>query len=107
MAEVIAVGASVIAVIQISERIIGLCKFYIETARDAPSDFRAILIELSMLKTIFENLNFLTACSNEVSSTVGILSDEEGSYRDVFDQSPSRKSCFLRIISKMDPRDRK
>jgi hypothetical protein len=81
MAEVVAVVAvvsSAIAIVQISDRIIGLCKFYIETAQDASSDLRTILIELSMLKTIFENLEFLTACGNGFSSTVGALLKEEG-----------------------------
>ena len=76
--EVIAVGASVIAIIQITDRIIGLCKFYIETAGDAPSDLRLILVETSMLKTIFENLQFLTACSSETSATVHRLAAKDG-----------------------------
>ena len=76
--EVIAVGASVIAIIQITDRIIGLCKFYIETARDAPSDLRVILLETSALKTIFENLQFLMACSSEVSATVRSLAGHNG-----------------------------
>jgi hypothetical protein len=78
MAEAIAVGASVIAIIQITDRIVGMCKFYIETARDAPADLRVILLETSMLKTIFENLNFLTACNSGVSTTVSTLSGEDG-----------------------------
>ena len=78
MAEVIAVGASVIAIIQITDRIIGQCKFYIETARDASSDLRVILLETSMLKTIFENLNFLTACNSGVLSAASTLSGEDG-----------------------------
>lgn len=78
MAEVIAVGASVIAIVQISDRIIGFCKFYIETARDASSDLRATLLELSMLKTIFENLNFLTEYRNGVSSTASTLCGKDG-----------------------------
>ena len=76
--EVIAVGPSVIAIIQITERIIGLCKFYIETAQDAPSDLRVILLEISTLKTIFENLQFLMACSSEASATVRSLAGHDG-----------------------------
>jgi hypothetical protein len=76
--EVIAVGSSVIAIIQITDRIIGLCKFYIETARDAPSDLRVILLETSMLKTIFENLQFLIACSSEASAIVRSLAGKDG-----------------------------
>lgn len=78
MAEVIAVGASVIAIIQITERIIHLCKFYIETVRDAPSDLRTIFLEASMLKTIFENLNILATGDSGVSKAVSTLFGKEG-----------------------------
>ena len=76
-----------IAIIQIADRIISLCKFYVETARDAPSDLRAILIETSTLKTILENLNFLTACDGPDSATAKQISGAdgpiEGSFRTV------------------------
>lgn len=78
MAEAIAVGASVIAIIQIADRIISLCKFYIETARDAPSDLRIILIETSALKTILENLNFPTACDGPDSTAARRISGADG-----------------------------
>lgn len=78
MAEAIAIGASVIAVIQITERIISFSKFYIETARDAPSNLRAILIETSALKTVFENLKFLTACDGLFSTTASNFSGADG-----------------------------
>lgn len=77
MAEVAAV-ASVIAIIQITDRIISLCKFYIGTARDAPSDLRLILIETSTLKTILENLNFLSACNDPLSEATGRISGPDG-----------------------------
>lgn len=78
MAEVLAVGASVIAVIQIAERIIILCKSYIENVHDHPSDLRFILLEASMLKTIFENLKFLKACNSGMSSTLSTLYSKDG-----------------------------
>jgi hypothetical protein len=59
MAEAVALGASIIAIYQIADRIIGLCKFYIETIHDAPSDIRKILVEMSALKAIFQDLEFL------------------------------------------------
>lgn len=67
-----------IAIIQIADRIIGLCKFYIETARDAPSDLRVLLIEISALKTILENLNFLTACDGPDSTAARRTSGADG-----------------------------
>ena len=78
MAEVLAIGASVIAIIQITDRIVGLCKFYIETVNDAPSDLRLIFLETSALKTIFENLDFLTACDSGVSKIVSGLASVDG-----------------------------
>jgi len=59
MAEAIAIVASVIAVIQLSDRLVGVVKTFIESSKDAPKDFRVILNEISTLKTIFENLKFL------------------------------------------------
>ncbi|KAH6699767.1 hypothetical protein BKA61DRAFT_496302 [Leptodontidium sp. MPI-SDFR-AT-0119] len=65
MAEVLATVASVVAVIQISDRVIGLCKFYIESLNsEAPSSLRAVLIEVSTLKTVVESLEFLSKCVN-------------------------------------------
>jgi len=59
MAEAIALGASVIAFIQLADRVIDISKYYIEAIHDCPRDIRAILIEVSSLKAIFENLDFL------------------------------------------------
>ena len=87
MAEVLGIGASVIAIVQITDRIIGLCKFYIGTVNDAPSDLRLIFLEISALKTIFDNLNFLTTydsgMSNFVSSLAGADGPIEGCHRSV------------------------
>lgn len=78
MAEAIAIGASIVAVIQIADRVIGLCKFYIETVRDAPSDLRAILIETSAMKTILENVQFLISCNNGSLKMQDCLSGADG-----------------------------
>lgn len=78
MAEAIAIGASVIAILQVSDRIMGACKFYISSARDAPSDLRAILLEASALKTVFENLKFLSACKGPCSTMISSLHGADG-----------------------------
>ena len=78
MAEVLGIGASVIAIIQITDRIVGLCKHYITTVKDAPSDLRFILLETSALKNIFENLDFLTGCDCGVSNIVSGLAGVDG-----------------------------
>ena len=78
MAEAIAVGASVIAIIQVADRIIGACKSYIRSVRDAPSDLRALLLEISALKTVFENLEFLESCDNYCSPLLNNLCGKDG-----------------------------
>ena len=78
MAEVLAIGASVVAIVQITDRIVGLCKFYIETVSDAPSDLRLIFLEISALKTIFDNLNFLTEYDSGISNIVCNLASADG-----------------------------
>ncbi|KAK7591843.1 hypothetical protein V3481_006481 [Fusarium oxysporum f. sp. vasinfectum] len=63
MAEVLGVVASAIAVIQISKEVISLCKFYIEAlSSDAPTSLRAVLIEVSTLKSVLEGLEFISKC---------------------------------------------
>jgi hypothetical protein len=68
MAEAFAVVANVIAVIQITDRIVDLCESYIEYAKDVLRLLRVTLIEISMLKVIFENLKFFFDVDADVSS---------------------------------------
>ena len=111
MAETIAVGASVVAIIQIADRISGLCKFYIETVRDAPSDLRVILVETSALKTILENLNFLTACDGPDSTaarrTSGADGPIEGCFRTVTELEKLFPSDSVRTRGRKSPKKRK
>jgi hypothetical protein len=62
MAEVVALMASVIAIIQISDRVISLTKYYIESTSGAPSELRAILVEISTLNAILKSLEYLHDC---------------------------------------------
>ncbi len=78
MAEAIALAASVVAIVQIADHIVGLCKFYIQATQDAPSDLRSILLETAALKAIFENVRLLTAENSNKSSIITVLSDENG-----------------------------
>ena len=78
MAEVLGVVASVVTVVQVTDRIIGACKFYISSVRDAPSDLRAILLEVSALKTVFENLKFLNLCDHSNSPMPNSLCGTDG-----------------------------
>ncbi|KAF8861178.1 hypothetical protein BDZ45DRAFT_587267 [Acephala macrosclerotiorum] len=78
MAEAIALGASIIAIIQIADRVIGLCKFYLQTVHDAPADIRAILIETSTMKMVLESIQFLSSCNDGTSKMLRGLSGPDG-----------------------------
>ena len=78
MAEAIALGASIVAIIQIADRIAGICRFYIQSTRNAPSEFRTLLLELSALKAIFENVRFLAEENNNSSNIIKTFSDQHG-----------------------------
>jgi hypothetical protein len=66
--EVVAGVSSIAAIVQLADRIVKLCKFYIGSISDAPSDLRTILIEISTIKSIFESLEFLNTNDETTSA---------------------------------------
>lgn len=78
IAEAIAVVASIIAIIQISDRVISSCKFYIQAASDTPSELRAILVEISTLKSLLESLQFLETYAHATPALWKQLSGQDG-----------------------------
>ncbi|KAK1757128.1 hypothetical protein QBC47DRAFT_342171 [Echria macrotheca] len=70
--------ASIIAVVQCTDRIVQLCRYYIEAVDDYPKDLRSILIEASTLKALLENLRCLIDCDGSSSPMLKILGGEEG-----------------------------
>ncbi|KAK2729735.1 hypothetical protein CKAH01_02709 [Colletotrichum kahawae] len=78
MAEAIGLAASVFATVQIADRVISLCKRYIESIQDAPSDLRTILIETSSVKAILENVKVLIECDNGQSDIFDTLKGPSG-----------------------------
>lgn len=56
MADPLSVGASIIAFVQIADRLIGMCKYWVETIKDAPKEMQMILGEATSLKAIMESL---------------------------------------------------
>ncbi|KAK4163273.1 hypothetical protein QBC43DRAFT_319816 [Cladorrhinum sp. PSN259] len=74
MAEV----GTAIAIVQLADRVITLCMYWIEAVRDAPADLRTILLETSMLQTIFKHIEFLIACDNTASAAFSNLSKPDG-----------------------------
>jgi hypothetical protein len=67
--------ASVITIIQLSERIISTCKDYITTIQDAPRDLRAIAIEVGGVKNALELVELLK--ENHTDAT-GLLQKLQG-----------------------------
>ena len=68
---------TIIAVIQLADRVAILCKYCIETVRDAPHDIRSILLETSMLKAVLEYVHYLAEHQDDLSSIVAQL-DHDG-----------------------------
>lgn len=56
MADPISLAAGAIAVIQVADRVLGLCRSYIDAFQNAPRDLHAILTETAALKSIFQQL---------------------------------------------------
>lgn len=105
--------ASIIATVQVADRVIGLCKRLLEATRDAPADIRLILVEVSTVKSILDNLNFLSSCSQgptALDSLVGDGGPVEGCRRsireleglletDPFPDSQSKTKAVLAVLS--------
>lgn len=72
----VSITASVIAIIQIAEKIVSVCKDYIATVKDAPSDLRTILIEVGSLKCVLEALEL--SVSGELSDILQKLGSPDG-----------------------------
>lgn len=71
MAEIAGLGAGIIAFIQLADRVICLAKYYIEAVHDCPGDIRVMLVEISSLKAVLENLDFLL--KNELALAPDVL----------------------------------
>ena len=59
MAEVVGLAASIIAVAELAEGVVRLCKAYIDGVKDAPRDLRVILVEVSTLKGLLDSIALL------------------------------------------------
>ncbi|GAB1310617.1 NACHT domain-containing protein [Madurella fahalii] len=69
-------GASIIAVVQVSDRVISVCKRLLAAARDAPADIRLILIEISTLRGVLDSLHFLSSCSHGLTALDNLVGDD-------------------------------
>ena len=76
--EVLSLTASVIGVIQIADRIAGVCISYIDSVKDYPKDLRRIYIEVTSLKVVFQSLHFLDEDDAEDSTALQTLRGHDG-----------------------------
>lgn len=51
--------ASLITILSTATRVIGRCQDFLKAVRDAPGDLRLILVEVSALHAVLDNLRFL------------------------------------------------
>ncbi|KAK1491717.1 L-galactose dehydrogenase [Colletotrichum abscissum] len=78
MAEAFGLVASVFATIQIADRVVSICKHYIENVRDAPSDLRTILVECSSVGAVLQNVEFLLKFEEPYSALRRALDGDAG-----------------------------
>jgi len=70
--EALSAVSSIIAVLQISERILTICKEYVAAVKDAPSDLRKIATEVGSVKSTFDVVQIMTL-RHEDNDTIGLL----------------------------------
>lgn len=83
--EPLSITASVVAVIQISSKIMSICSDYIRDVKDAPSDLQKIMLEVAALKGIFEALRLLIPPKDDANAA--------GSQQSYFFLSDSVDGC--------------
>ncbi|EQB50101.1 hypothetical protein CGLO_10479 [Colletotrichum gloeosporioides Cg-14] len=94
MAEILGLAASIFAVVQVADRVISLCKQYMECVQDAPSDLQTILVETSTLKAILENIEFLIECDNGQSAIFDSLGGTSGPIQGCHEAMKSLEALF-------------
>ncbi|KAH0436668.1 L-galactose dehydrogenase [Colletotrichum camelliae] len=94
MAEAFGLVASIFATVQIADRVISLCKRYIESIRDAPSDLRTILVEVSAMKAVLESIKFLVKYDNEQPTISNSLRGKSGPVEGCLETMKSLEALF-------------
>ncbi|KAI9778079.1 MAG: hypothetical protein M1839_008383 [Geoglossum umbratile] len=73
------IAAGVIAIIQIADRIVSICRGYLTTVEDAPRDLRNIMMEVGSVKSVLEVLESLAqGQGDDVSLTLETLNSPKG-----------------------------
>ncbi|SPQ18400.1 6876165c-5d0b-49cc-8881-80a601c66a56 [Thermothielavioides terrestris] len=70
--------ANIVAIVQAANRVITLCKKFLEAVRDAPSDIRLVLVEISTLRAVLDNLHFLASESGRSTAALDALARDHG-----------------------------
>ncbi|KAE9372922.1 hypothetical protein N431DRAFT_467148 [Stipitochalara longipes BDJ] len=85
---------------QLTDRVIKLCKLYIQATKDALSDLRTILIEVTSLKMLLENLQFLAECDSEHGDQkiLEILLQDEGPIKACADCISGLEKLFPPVV---------
>lgn len=76
--EPFSLAASVIAVIQLSEMIISICKWYITSMKDVPKGLRTVMMEGGSVKSILSDLEFFMSTWATTGDMSHILRSLEG-----------------------------
>ncbi|KAJ0340600.1 hypothetical protein COL154_006323 [Colletotrichum chrysophilum] len=79
---------------EVADRVISLCKHYIECVKDAPSDLRTILVETLTLKTILENVEFFIENDDGQSAIFDSLGGTSGPIEGCYEAMKSLEALF-------------
>jgi len=69
----LSLGASIVAFVQIADRVIGACKHCIDAIKDAPKDMLMILGEATSLRAIIDSLNVVDLHTNIIELVPGLF----------------------------------
>lgn len=56
--------ANILAIINAANKLVGLCRRFLQVVKDAPGDLRLILVEVSTLRAVLDDLYFLVSCNH-------------------------------------------
>lgn len=88
-------AASLLAFIEITVKVIGICKNYIESIKNAPHTLHLILVEISSLRGALESLQFLRDVNPELVSKAALNVWCKGGTLDACEQAVIQLSSLL------------
>ncbi|KAH7013855.1 hypothetical protein EDB80DRAFT_680861 [Ilyonectria destructans] len=74
----LSITASVFAFIQTSDRVAGVCKYYIDTIKGYPRELRVIFIETKSVAVVCEGLQFLRQDDVDDAAIIARLAGSDG-----------------------------